>query len=403
MRPRARWDERRWAAPLRNVPSIMKQSRIERVYGSKFIPGNNVALFYEGSEVFSSIFLDIQEARKSICLVFYIFRDDSTGRALGDALKKKALEGVRVCILYDHFGSLGTPKSFWRGLRSAGIEVRASRPFRWHRPGSYVYRDHRKLIVIDGEIAFTGGLNIGDEYSGYGFFRRRKMGWRDTAIRVTGPAAARLYEIFDLTWRYWNGAPLERLGSDASLTHPGGLKVMPIFSSSARGRKRMRRMFHWCIRNANRQISLTTAYFTPSRRLMHILGEAVRRGVRVRLLLPSRGDVTAAHYAGRAFFSQLLKAGVEIYLYRESVLHAKTYIFDKLFSIVGSANLDFQSMRKNDEGNIGVFDVMFAREMEMVFEIDLARSEQVSLSSWQKRPLLQKIMELFFAMFRRRL
>lgn len=165
----------------------------------------------------------------------------------------------------------------------------------------------------------------------------------------------------------------------------------------------MRRLFHWCIRNATLQISLTTAYFTPSRRLLHILAEAVQRGVRVRLLLPLRGDVTAAHYAGRAFFSHLLRRGVEIYLYRESVLHAKTYVFDKSFSIVGSANLDFQSMRKNDEGNIGVFDSMFAREMEMVFEIDLARSEQVSLRAWQRRPLLQKIMEGFFAMFRRRL
>lgn len=384
----------------------LKASAIEKVYGDKFIGGNRVTVFHKGKAAFTDIFDEIAQAKKTVCLIFYIFRDDSTGRDLARLLKKKVREGLNVCVLYDHFGSFMTRRRFWNDLKTAGVAVRASRPFKWHTPSDYIHRDHRKLIVIDGGTAFTGGLNIADEYRGYVLLRRRVKGWRDTAVKIRGPAARKLHGIFNKTWRFWKGKPVDIAPVNDTTydkDETGGLKVMPIFSSSSKGRRKMRRLLHWCIRKSHNTIDLTTAYFTPSRRMLHILSEAVKRGVRVRLLLPLKSDIAAARYAGTAFFSRLLKSGVEIYLYQEAVLHAKAYIFDTIFSIVGSANLDFQSLRKNDEGNVGVYDEGFGSRMTRIFENDIRESRKLDLEEWMKRPFCDKIKEKFFVLFRRRL
>jgi cardiolipin synthase len=162
-------------------------------------------------------------------------------------------------------------------------------------------------------------------------------------------------------------------------------------------------MLYYSINRAQKSIYLTTAYFTPSRRMLQVLEEAVFRGVDVKLLLPGKSDIIAAHYAGRAFFGKLLMAGVEIYNYQGEVLHAKTYVFDGMWSIIGSANLDFQSLRKNDEGNVGILTSDFGQQMIDVFSEDLKHSERITLDKWLKRPFLEKVKEKFFAMFRRRL
>ncbi|GBD99784.1 putative cardiolipin synthase YwiE [bacterium BMS3Abin07] len=380
-----------------NIPDI------ESMYGEKFVGQNRVNVFYEGNDAFNIIFHDMEKAENSIFLIFYIFKNDDTGEELARLLKKKAGSGLKVCILYDHFGSFTTSRSFWKDMETAGIEVKASRPLKWKSIGDYIHRDHRKLIVIDGKIVFTGGLNIADEYRGYGFFRHKKRGWRDTAIRVEGPVARRLHEIFKITWRFWKGNPITDIQTEKPLLYSDGLNVLPIFSSSARGRKKLRKLLYWCIRNTGQSIHLTTAYFTPSRRMMFLLKEAVDRGVGVELLLPRYSDMKSVMYAGRASFTKLLKWGIKIYLYNESILHAKSYLFDNVFSIIGSANLDFQSLRKNDEGNMGVFDERFAMQMEKIFKRDLEKSKKVELYEWVKRPFLVKLMEKFFVMFKRRL
>ena len=182
-----------------------------------------------------------------------------------------------------------------------------------------------------------------------------------------------------------------------------GLPVIPIFASSAKGRRRMRKLLYYSIANAKESIFLTTAYFTPSRRMLDCLEEAVRRGVEVKLLLPGLSDVPAAYYTARAFFARLLKAGVRVFEYQGEVLHAKSYIFDGCWSVVGSANLDFQSLRWNDEGNVGILNEGFGRKMTSVFNEDLAHSVEIREEEWLKRPLWEKIKERFFALFRRRL
>lgn len=378
---------------------------IEKIYGSAFTDGNSVQLLWKGKETFQSIFDSIAKAEKLICLEFYIFRNDETGIELAELLKKKAKEGVSVYLLYDHFGSFGTPSSFWSELKKAGVRLRASNPFKWLSPMRYVHRDHRKLVIIDGQKAFTGGLNIANEYRGF-HLRLKKEGWRDTGIMLEGPIALTLLRTFKKSWEAWEGEPIPFTEETLLSSFPGfrqGVPVIPIFAASGKGRRRMRRLLYYSINRARHSIFLTTAYFTPSWRMLGTLEDAAKRGVRVRLLLPGKSDVLAAHYAGRAFFTRLLRAGIEIYNYQREILHAKTYVFDECWSIIGSANLDFQSLRWNDEGNVGILDCNFGQQMIDIFNDDLKHSIRIEEDDWLKRPLCEKVKERFFVLFRRRL
>lgn len=370
---------------------------IEEKYGSRFIGGNELKLLWRGTDAYREIESAVRSARQTICLQFYIFRDDETGTALAGMLKEKAAEGVNVYIMYDHLGSLFTPKSFWRSLVRAGINVNASYPFMWLSPGKYFRRDHRKLIIVDSKVAFTGGLNIANEY--WGTALRKKRPWRDTGLLITGPAASELEELF---FNAWCRLCRESMTRERSPVQPSGhLPVLPIFSSSARGRRRMRRLLFYSIFHADHEICLTTAYFIPSRRLVQALSNAVARRVKVRILLPGSSDIRAVFHASRHYYSRLLRAGVEIYEYKGSMLHAKTYTFDREWSIVGSANLDPRSMRWNDEGNVGVLDKGLGHELIRVFEEDLLGADTIDMAQWSRRPMRQKALEWFFALFRR--
>lgn len=377
--------------------TFLRQS-IEKLYESHFVDGNTVELLWKGKETFEQIFDTVRDAKRLICLEFYIFRNDETGIELSEILKDKARKGVPVYLLYDHLGSFGTPTCFWNELKEAGIKIRASHPFKWTSPGDYFHRDHRKLIIVDGHTAFTGGLNIANEYRG--IHLRRKETWRDTGIIIKGPAAMALLETFKKAWLIWKGEPFAFPLRQAQAE---GLPVIPIFAHSSKGRRRMRRLLYYSINHAQKEICLTTAYFTPSLMMVETLESAVKRGVRVRLLVPGESDIPAAHHAGRAFFGRLLRAGVEIYNYQGQALHAKTYIFDSSWSIVGSANLDFQSLRWNDEGNVGILDEGFGRWMKDIFEDDLKNSIRIDEDTWHKRPITEKLKEWFFSFFRRRL
>jgi cardiolipin synthase len=375
---------------------------MERIYRGHFAQGNRVELLWRGAETFRRIFETLRDAKSSICLEFYIFRADETGRELAQILKEKAREGVKVYVLYDHFGSLGTPMRFWRGLREAGVNVSPFHRFDIRRPVHYIHRDHRKLIIVDGRVAFTGGLNIANEYRGLHLrIKHRGPGWRDTGVLIRGPVVHDLLQSFLKHWKPWANIPLEiELPPPAS---EGVLPVLPIFAGSARGRRKLRRLLYYSINHARESILLTTAYFCPSKRMLETLEEAVNRGVKIKLLVPGISDVPAVYYAARAFYERLLKRGVEIYHYMGDVLHSKSYVFDSCWSIVGSANLDFQSLRWNDEGNVGILDRDFAGMLTELFYDDLRDSVQVLPETWKHRSLWGKVKERFFSYFRRRL
>jgi cardiolipin synthase len=378
---------------------------IERIFKQKFSLATHVQILWKEKDSFRTIFDAVKGAEKFICLQFYIFKNDETGTALSELLKQKSRDGVKVYILYDHFGSFGTPRRFWKDMNKAGVMIRASHPFKWTAPFHYVHRDHRKLIVIDLRRAFTGGINIANEYSGF-HLRRRSRGWRDTGIMVEGPIVNELFETFKKSWYTWRGERIHLPETDEekpTKRQKGNIPALPIFVYSRKGRKRMRHLLRHSIDHARTNISLTTAYFTPSKRIIALLEDAVRRGVKVRLLVPGKSDIPAASYAGRAFFTRLLKSGIEIYTYRGEMLHAKTYVFDNYWSIIGSTNLDYQSLMYNDEGNIGILEASFASKMAEMFEEDLKHSIRIDLKDWRSRPFSQKIKEHFFALFRKRL
>jgi len=382
------------------------KSAIEEILKIPFTENNHVRLLQSGEEIFQAIFESVRNAQHIICIEFYIFKNDDTGKKLAELLKEKVKQGVEVYFLYDHFGSFRTPINFWRELKKAGINLRASHPFKWSSPQHYIHRDHKKLLIIDGEKAFTGGFNIGDEYHGY--LKKWKQAWRDTGIYLEGPIVTTLLEIFKKSWTAWKGKPIIR-DKKAPPVEPclpnrqNGLSVIPIFTSSAKGRKKLRKLFFYSISNAKGKIFITNAYFTPSKRMLIVLEEAVNRGVDVKLLLPGKSDLVPVLYAGRNYYKRLLKAGVEIYSYQDSILHAKTAVFDSCWSIIGSANLDFQSLRRNDESNVGIFDNDFAGGMTEVFQEDLRHSIKIDIDTWSKRPFYEKVLERFFSMFRKRL
>jgi cardiolipin synthase A/B len=379
--------------------NFFSKKNIRKIYGAHFSDYNKVTLLWREHESFRKIFDVIRSANELICLAFYIYRDDETGKELAGILKQKAAEGVKVYLIYDHFGSIGTPWKFWKDMRDAGIQIKASHPFKWSSPLHYIHRDHRKLIIIDGSVAFIGGLNIANEYRGY--FLKRKKGWRDTGIFLEGPVATLLLDQFTKSWMIWGGTPITFHKEISPVTD--GIPALPVFANSARDRRRMRKLIYYSINYASKNIYLTTAYFAPSRRMLQVLENAVKRGVDVKLLLPGKSDIYAVSYAGRAFFTKLLRAGVRIYTYEGEILHAKTAVFDEVWSIIGSANLDFQSLRRNDEGNVGIVDRAFGSQMVEIFNEDLKNSTEIILENWVHRPLIEKLKEHFFALFRRRL
>lgn len=379
--------------------STFNKHAIENILGLPFTENNKVRILKTGRETFQTILNAVSSAQKIICIEFYIFKDDNSGRQLAELLKKKAVEGVSVYLLYDHFGSFLTSRSFWLDLKKEGVKVRVSHPFKWSSPREYIYRNHKKLLVIDGQIAFTGGFNIADEYHGY--FKKRKTVWRDTGIYLEGLIACTLLGIFIKSWRTWKGEVINLQIEHNPFDH--GVPVIPIFANSGRARRKMRKLLLYSIRRAKESILITTAYFVPGRKILLALISAVQRGVKLKLLLPGQSDVMPVFYASRSYYNRLLKEGVELYNYKGSVLHAKTAVFDGCWSIVGSANLDFQSLSRNDESNVGVFDNNFSTNMIEVFHKDLENSVKIDAQTWHNRPFYQKLLEKFFFAIMRKL
>ena len=379
--------------------TVKIKTEIESILGLPFSPNNYVKHLESGQLTFQTILEAVSNAKKVICIEFYLFKDDETGRKLAEVLKEKAGQGVQIYLLYDHFGSFLTSRRFWSDLKKVGINVQVSHPFKWSSPKGYMYRNHKKLLIIDGCQVFIGGFNIADEYHGY--VRKKKNRWRDTGIYIEGPIASTMLDIFRKSWSKWKGSFVSCDIQHQDIHH--GTQVIPVFANSGKARRKMRRLFIFSIRNAKENILITTAYFFPSRRLLRALENSAGRGLKVKLLLPGESDVMSVLYAGRAYYTKLLRAGVEIYNYHGAILHAKTAVFDDTWSIIGSANLDMQSLRRNEESNVGILDRDFGRQMSETFNRDLKDATKIDLSTWMERPFYQKVLEKIFSAIMKRL
>ncbi len=383
---------------------------MQAVSDSPLITGNRVKLLVDGPSAYAAMFAAIAAAKQHVNIEMYIFDEAHQGsQALTDLLVDRATHGVAVNVLYDALGSGDTKPEVFDKLRAAGVTLCAFNPLNpvANRTGSFTQRDHRKIVVVDGQTAFTGGINFSATYSSSSRLRSsrvvnaKKDGWRDTQIQVQGPAAIEMQKLYLQSWskqKCPEMAALDYLPSPAQ----AGSTLLRIDASSVDSRRNQTYLAALsAVTFAVKSIDLTMAYFSPDSQLEHALRDAARRGVKVRLLLPGLSDFGGIVAAGRAHYNRLMKDGIGIYEERRALLHAKTLSIDGIWSTVGSANWDWLSFARNDEVNIVVIDQGFADEMRALYEEDLKQATPITPEEWKKRPFKEKLRESFWVIWER--
>lgn len=371
--------------------------------GSPLVLGNKLTLLVDGPATYRAMFAAMRSARDHLHLETYIFEDDDIGRQFADVLLERQAAGVQVNLIYDSVGCLNTPKAFFDRLRAGGIQVLEFNPVNPLAGNKKEWllnnRDHRKLLVVDGRVAFIGGINISDTYSS-GSSRRsaRKpvanvAGWRDTHLQIEGPVVAEFQKLFLDTWSKQKGPPLSGKNHFPTLDKQGDEIVRAIGSGSDDHGSPIYRTLLSAIEHAELQVNITNAYFAPDPQLLKVLTDAAQRGVEVKLILPSHTDSWPVFHAGRSHYSKLLRAGVKIYERRGAVMHSKTASIDGVWSTIGSTNLDWRSFLHNDEINAAILGRDFARQMDAMFARDLAESDAVDLERWERRSLILRLKE----------
>lgn len=360
---------------------------LSRIDEDALLGARRVEVCFEGPQAFDSMLEAVESAREEVLLESYIFKDDPTGRRFQAALIAAARRGVTVRVLADGIGSLETRRSFWKEMTEGGVEARLFRPIGLRPLRLLFRRDHRKILVADRRVAFTGGMNIGDEY-GSSLLPRENL-FRDTHCRVEGAPAREMALVFQEGWLESGGAPL------AIAPIPRGPerdpRVLILDSRPGRGQRELASVFASVVAAARKRLWITVAYFAPRRRALRILGAAASRGVDVRLLLPGKTDVALVRHAGHALYSGLLRRKVRVFEYGDAVLHAKTLVADGYVSAVGSSNLDFRSLEFNAECNFMILDEVTGNRLEEAFENDLAHAREIRPGPWRRRGSLHRM------------
>jgi cardiolipin synthase A/B len=378
-------------------------SLMETLSGHPLTGGNRISLLIDGPATYTAMFNAIEAAKDHINFETYIFNDDDVGQRFADTLIRKQAEGVQVNLMYDSVGSIKTSPPFFDRLRTAGVNVlefNPINPLKVRKKLMVARRDHRKVVVVDGKIAFTGGVNISSLYFGsssspVGQSEGSKDGWRDTHVQIEGPAAAELQRSFIEAWRHQNGPPLAARNYFPTLKAEGTMLCQVIPSYRGTANRLTYLMYLAVIKGANYSIDLTTPYFVPDHQMRKAIIEAAKRGVSVRLVLPGSSDSNLVFYAGRSFYQDLIEVGVKVYELKGRMLHSKTIVVDGIWSSVGSTNMDLLSFRYNNEINVIVVGKEFAEKMEGLFETDLAVSEEIAQDKWSARPISERFKEGF--------
>ena len=361
----------------------------ENLSGLPPTTGNDVRLLIDGQATFDAIFREIGRARESVWVQFFIIHDDEIGRSLAETLLAAAARGVKCRVLYDGVGSKDLPTGWGNRLRRSGIDVRAFVTNRQHgRRFQINFRNHRKLVLVDGRVAFVGGINVGDEYMG----RSRKFGpWRDTHMRIEGPAVAGFQMSFLEDWNYVAKALPDfrlRAAPEPSSGPKGAAVVFPVASGPAEDWSVCAAVFLSVIQDAKRRLWLASPYFVPSSPLLYAICHAALRGVDVRIILPQRADHLLPWLSSFTYYPKLREAGVKVWRYQPGFMHQKVLLADNDFAIVGSINLDYRSFMLNFELSAAVQDAGFASEVEHMFLADFDRSRPENLNVFDDGSLL---------------
>jgi cardiolipin synthase len=359
--------------------------------GPPFVDGNRQRALRNGEEIFPPMLAAIRGARQSINFETYIYWAGDIGRQFADALVERARQGVPVHVLLDWVGSAKMDEALIDEMKAAGIEVRKFHPPHWSHLGRLNNRTHRKLLVVDGRIAYTGGVGIAPEWTGHA---QDPEHWRDTHFEVEGPVVAQMQAVFLDNWIKVTGKVLHGPAYFPRLDKVGSSAAQMFSSSPTGGSDSMQLMYLLGITAASRSIDISAAYFVPDDLAVRALSDALKRGVKLRIIVPGEHiDSDTVRSASRATWGPLLEAGALIAEYRPTMFHCKVLIIDDRLVSVGSTNFDNRSFRLNDEATLNVLDSEFARAQTAIFEADLARSRPVSLQAWQARPWREKLGE----------
>ena len=368
----------------------------EGVAGTPLMVGNKVLLLQDGPATYQSMFAAIRNAKDHINMETYIIEDDEVGNSFVDALIAKQAQGVQVNFIHDGVGSMDAPKAFFKRLTDSGVNVLEFNPINPLTAGKgwdVNQRDHRKLLVVDGETAFVGGINISSVYSGGSKTPRNKRAsesgqpWRDTHLQVEGPVVGEFQKLFIATWEKQKGEALAPKKYFPQLANKGREVVRAIGSSPDDSYSLIYATLISAIGSAETSVHITNAYFVPDPQLRAALKAAVQRGVDVRIIVPASTDTWLVFHAGRSYYAELLGAGVKIYERRDALLHSKTALIDGVWSTIGSTNLDWRSFLHNQEINAVILGQDFGAQMQAMFEKDLALSSPITLEQWQRRSL----------------
>ena len=365
--------------------------------GPPILDGNRFQVLVNGDRIFPSMLAAIRAATATISFESYIYWSGTVGKAFAEALAERARAGVKVHLLLDWLGSNKIDPQQLALMEQAGVQVRRFHEPQWYHLARMNNRTHRKLLVVDGKVGFTGGVGIADEWSGDA---QDPAHWRDTHFRAEGPVVAQMQAVFMDNWVKVTGEVLHGADYFPALPPTGAGRGQMFSSSPEGGSESMHLMYLLAITAAQRSIDLSSAYFVPDELTMQTLVAAARRGVKVRIITPGEHmDAETVRRASRAGWGDLLEAGVAIHEYQPTMYHCKVMIVDGLLVSVGSTNFDSRSFALNDEANLNILDRDFAREQIEIFERDLARSAAITLAQWQQRPFSEKLLEHAASLF----
>jgi cardiolipin synthase len=361
--------------------------------GPTILPGNRVTSLQNGDQIFPAMLEAIGAARTSITFETYIYWSGEVGKQFTTALSERAKAGVPVHVIIDWAGSIKMDDELLDEMRGAGVRIHHYRPLHWYTLSRINNRTHRKLLVVDGRIGFTGGVGVADQWSGHA---QDPDHWRDSHFRIEGPAVAQMQAAFNDNWIKTTGEVLNGPAYFPELQPVGDVDAHLFIASPSGGSESMHLMYLMAIAASEQSIDLAASYFVPDKLIVQALLVARKRGVRIRILLPGPHiDSDAVRLASRAGWEDLLLAGIQISEYQPTMLHTKMLIVDRKLVSVGSTNFDIRSFRLNDEASLNLYDPAFAGEMAVVFENDLRHSTLYTHQRWQQRPLKEKLMEKF--------
>lgn len=369
--------------------------------GPPVIDGNTVKELLNGDQIFPAMLTAIRGAQKSVTFETYIYWSGEIGREFSQALAERAKAGVKVHVLLDWVGANKLDDDALALMRDAGVEVEMYHPLRWYNLGRVNNRTHRKLLVIDGRIGFTGGVGIADKWLGSA---RNPDEWRDSHFQLEGPAVAQMQATFMDNWMKSRSEVLHGDVYFPPLTQRGEHQAQVFKSSSTEGSESVRLMYLLSMTSAKKSLLIANSYFVPDDLSIDTLVGARKRGVRVEIIVPgAKIDTAVTRRASRSRWGKLLEAGVEISEFQPTMYHCKVMIVDGLWVSVGSTNFDSRSFRLNDEANLNIYDATFAQRQTEIFNDDKKRARRVTLAEWQSRPLKEKLLESAAGLFRSQL